>query len=226
MPSATPADVLAQRRRLILSGDADGFADLFAPDAVIESPFAPPGVPARLEGREAIREYSRHVMASPLRFEDFEVAELYQTQDPEVVIVEVRAKVTLTTTGQSFAATSIQILRIRDGQIILFRDFANPRILEDVISEPRPQFARMITAQAGSEGFDDFIRLAQQQLPGAHQQPGFKGFYLLTDAETGKIITISLWDTREQMPSGIQGQGVTTWRSPPQLETYEVTMQA
>jgi uncharacterized protein len=99
MPSVTPADVLARRRRLILSGDADGFADLFAPDAVIESPFAPPGAPSRLGGREAIREYSRHVMASPLRFEDFEVAELYQTQDPEVVIVEMRAKGTLTTTA-------------------------------------------------------------------------------------------------------------------------------
>jgi uncharacterized protein len=73
---------------------------------------------------------------SPMRVEDYEVTELYQTQDPEVVIVEVRAKVTLTTTGQSFAATSIQILRIREGQIVLFRDFANPRILENAISEP------------------------------------------------------------------------------------------
>ena len=139
MPSATPADVLTRRRRLIMTGDADGYADLFAPDAVIETPFAPPGASARLEGREAIREYSRHVMASPLQVEDFEVAELYQTQDPEVVIVEMHAKATLTTTGQSFAATSIQILRIREGQIVLFRDFANPRILEEAIREPRPE---------------------------------------------------------------------------------------
>jgi uncharacterized protein len=140
MSSATPADVLAQRRRLILNGDADGFADLFAPDAVIEGPFTgPPGAPLRLEGREAIREYSRHVMASPLQLEDFEVAELYQTQDPEVVIVELRTKGTLTTTGRSFAATSIQILRIREGQIVLFRDFADSRGLEDVIGEPRPE---------------------------------------------------------------------------------------
>jgi uncharacterized protein len=136
MPSVTPADVLARRRRLILSGDADGYADLFAPDGVTETPFAPPGSPSRLEGREAIREYSRHVMASPLRLDDYEVAELYQTQDPEVVIVEMRTKGTLPPTGRSFAATSIQILRIREGRIVLFRDFANPRILEDVIREP------------------------------------------------------------------------------------------
>jgi ketosteroid isomerase-like protein len=139
MPSATPADVLARRRRLILGGDADGYADLFAPDAVVEAPFAPPGAPSVLEGREAIGEYSRRVMASPLRLEEYEVAELYQTQDPEVVIVEMRTKGTLTTTGQSFTATSIQILRVREGQIVLFRDFANPRVLEDMIREPRPE---------------------------------------------------------------------------------------
>ena len=249
MPSATPADVLARRRQLILSGDADGYADLFEPDGVIDSPFAPPGAPSRLEGREAIREYSRQVMASPIRLEDFEEVELYQTQDPEVVIAEVRAKATLTTTGRSFVTTSIQIYRIREGQIALFRDFANPRVLDDVISEPvrkaiqpnphfagrRAMFARVITAQAGVEGFDGTIRLFGQQLPGARQQPGFKGYYLLTDAETGKVVIISLWETREQMdavtagagPSGIRDQdnpatGLTALR----LETYEVTMHA
>jgi ketosteroid isomerase-like protein len=139
MPSATPAEVLSQRRRLILGGDADGYADLFAPDAVIEMPFAPPGAPSRLDGREAIREYSRHFVTLPLRLEDFEVAELYQTQDPEVVIVEMSARATLTTTGRSFDATSIQVLRIREGQIVLFRDFANPRVLADLTSEPRQE---------------------------------------------------------------------------------------
>ena len=136
MSSVTPADVLAQRRHLTLNGDADGLADLFAPDAVIEFSFhGPPGTPVRVEGREAIREYSRQVMASPLRVEDYEVAELYQAQDPEVVIAEVRATGTLTTTGRSITAMSIQVLRIRDGQIVLFRDFADPRILEDLARE-------------------------------------------------------------------------------------------
>jgi len=87
MSSPTPADVLARRRHLTLNGDADGLADLFAPDAVI---------------------------------------------------VEMRAKGTVTTTGRSFTATSVQILRIREGHIVLFRDFADPRVLADVIGEPRP----------------------------------------------------------------------------------------
>jgi uncharacterized protein (TIGR02246 family) len=138
MSSVTPADVLARRRRLILNGDADGFAELFAPDGVIELPFAgPPGMPVCLEGREAIRENARRVMASPLRLEDFEVVELYQTQDPEVVIAEMRTEGTVTTTGRPFTATSVQVLRIREGHIVLFRDFADPRVLEDVLGEPR-----------------------------------------------------------------------------------------
>jgi ketosteroid isomerase-like protein len=55
------------------------------------------------------------------------------------VIVQMRAKATLTTTGRSFVATAIQILRIRDGQIVLFRDFADSRALEDVIRAPQPE---------------------------------------------------------------------------------------
>jgi ketosteroid isomerase-like protein len=77
-------------------------------------------------------------MASPLRLEDYQVAEFYQAQDPEVVIVEMRAQATVTTTGRPITATSIQVLRIRDGHIVLFRDFADPRFLEYVTTEPLP----------------------------------------------------------------------------------------
>jgi uncharacterized protein len=139
MSTATPADILARRRHLLLSGDIDGFADLFTPDAVMEFAFhGSPGSPVRIEGREAIRAYSRQVMASPLRLEEFEVVELHQAQDPEVAIAEMRSTAILTTTGRSLTATSIQILRIRDGHIALFRDFADPRIFQEMTAEPHP----------------------------------------------------------------------------------------
>jgi heme-degrading monooxygenase HmoA len=94
-------------------------------------------------------------------------------------------------------------------------------------------FARVITAQAGAEGFDEVVRLAQHEISGAQQRPGFAGFYLLTDDETGKLINISLWETREEMEAVARGTaagihdeavpetGVTSLR----LETYEVAMQ-
>jgi ketosteroid isomerase-like protein len=134
---ASPADVLARRRQVMLDGDADGLIDLFAPDAVLEFCFhGEPGTsPVRLEGQDAIEEYSRRAMASPLRIDEYEVTELYQSEDPAVVIAEMRVKATLTATGRSISARSIQVLRIRDGRIVLFRDFADPRILEALAGE-------------------------------------------------------------------------------------------
>jgi heme-degrading monooxygenase HmoA len=95
-------------------------------------------------------------------------------------------------------------------------------------------FARVITAQAGAGGFDNIIDLAKQQLPGARQRAGFQGFYLLADDQTGKLITISFWDTREHMEQvtegtkagmhdqGMQAAGLTS----PRLDTYEVKLHA
>lgn len=135
MASTTPADVLARRRQLTLNGDIDGLADLFTPDAVMEFIFhGPPGEPpVRLEGRETIREYSRRTLASPVRLEDYKVTRLHQTQDPEVVVAEMQSTATMTTTGRSLTVTSIQVLRIRDGHIALFRDFADPRVFEEMM---------------------------------------------------------------------------------------------
>jgi heme-degrading monooxygenase HmoA len=95
-------------------------------------------------------------------------------------------------------------------------------------------FARVITAQAGEDGFDDVIRLANQNLPGARQRPGFAGYFLLTDDSTGKVIIISLWQTREDMiavargtAAGIHHDDVSeTGLSSLRLETYDVAVQA
>jgi heme-degrading monooxygenase HmoA len=57
----------------------------------------------------------------------------------------------------------------------------------------------VITTQAAPDGFDGISRFAQEQLPGIAAQQGFKGFYLLTDRDTGDLVTISLWDTWEDV---------------------------
>jgi heme-degrading monooxygenase HmoA len=60
-------------------------------------------------------------------------------------------------------------------------------------------YARVIATQAAPGQLDGAVTLAREQLPAAAGQPGFSGFYLLTDAATGKVMTISLWQTREQL---------------------------
>jgi ketosteroid isomerase-like protein len=129
----TPAQVLERRRELLLNQDTDGFADLFAPDGAIELPFAGPDLPARLDGQQAIRDFSNRTAASPLQIDDLQTVALHHTSDPEVVIVELLSQVTLATTGRSLAVRSIQVFRIRDGKILLFRDHFNPNGLADAL---------------------------------------------------------------------------------------------
>ncbi len=118
-----------------LSGDTEAYADLFAPEAVIEWPFAGGGMPPRLEGQQAVREFTRRVAASPWRISDLEETAVHHTSDPEVVIVELVAKGTVGSTGGAFTTTSIQVFRIREGKILLFRDYANPRVLGEALGD-------------------------------------------------------------------------------------------
>lgn len=133
MSLPTPRDVIARRRSLILDHDMDGFVGLFAADGVIELPFAPPGMPKRIEGREAIRGFSAGTGTSLMRIEDMWATQIYETTDPEVVIVELETKAVVTTTGAPFQGTSVQVFRIRDGQILLFRDYWNPQGLAEAL---------------------------------------------------------------------------------------------
>jgi uncharacterized protein len=131
----TPEQVLDRRREVLLNHDMDGFADLFAPDAVIELPFSAPGLPARIEGQQAIRELSRRVAASPMRISGVEEIAVHHTGDPEVVVVELVAQVTVQGSDRTFATSSAQVFRIRDGKILLFRDYANPRALSEAVGD-------------------------------------------------------------------------------------------
>ena len=131
MTAMTPAQVLERRRELLLNQDTDGFVDLFAPDGAIELPFAGPDLPSRLNGQQAIRDFSSRAAASPMRIDDLQTVAVHHTSDPEVVIVELLSRVTFAATGERLAVRSIQVFRIRDGKIVLFRDYFNPNGLAD-----------------------------------------------------------------------------------------------
>jgi uncharacterized protein len=127
-----PLEVLELRRRLVVTRDMDAFAGLFAAEGVIEMPFAAGGLPARLEGREAIREFSTRSGRLPLEITDLRTVQVHQTLDPEVVIVELVTVGWVTTTGQPFEVPCIQVFRIRNGQIVLFRDYVGAQAMPDL----------------------------------------------------------------------------------------------
>ncbi len=102
-------------------------ADLLAEDAVIEFPFALPGRPARFEGREQFLEFAQPEQAAlPVRFDDIRDVVIHDTTDPEVIVVEYVMAGTFTTTGQQAEAPFVSVLRVRDGRIVLWREYQNP----------------------------------------------------------------------------------------------------
>lgn len=121
-----PLDVLERRRKVLLARDMEAFADLFAVDGVIEMPFAAGGAPARLDGREAIRQFSIRPEGSRVEIIDLRVRDVHRTTDPEVVIVELTSVGRVATTGEPFEVPCIQVFRIRDGRILMFRDYTGP----------------------------------------------------------------------------------------------------
>jgi ketosteroid isomerase-like protein len=123
--SAREVFELKQSRVAVL--DMNGQADLFAEDGVLEIPFAPSGMPNRVVGREAIRAVTVGAVAGATsgtrRLVGHHSEVVHETADPEVIIAEFFAQTEDTVTGERFEAPYVQVLRIRDGRIVSFRDY-------------------------------------------------------------------------------------------------------
>jgi len=65
--------------------------------------------------------------------------------------------------------------------------------------------ARVITTMTKPEKIDDAVKVIQDSvLPAAQQQPGFKGLLLVTDRDSGKGYSLTLWETEDDMLAGEQ----------------------
>jgi ketosteroid isomerase-like protein len=140
--SVTPREAFAQFQRRVLSigrpeesSSEAWFAEgLFADDLVVELPFARPGTPRRIEGREAFAAFAEPRRAAlPVRFDGFRDVAVHDTADPEVIVVEYELAGTHTGTGHSAAARFVVVLRVRDGKIARWREYQDTRAVEDAL---------------------------------------------------------------------------------------------
>jgi ketosteroid isomerase-like protein len=124
---ASPREVLERCRRAAINQSADDMRQVYALDAVHEFPFAYPGVPSRLEGRDAIVNWiAAGWKAAPLKYERYRTRAVHDTGDPETIIVEQEAEGTSATTGE-FTLPNIIVLTTRNGQVAHLRDYVNVR---------------------------------------------------------------------------------------------------
>lgn len=125
-PVLTAREVAEQVFRMVEHGDVV-FGDLFAADGVLEYPFAGPGMPSRIEGRDAIKEFHGTLGRLRDRIDRAGVSwTMHETTDPEVVIVEIEHHGTIVPEGRPYESIAVGVMRVRDGEIVAYRDYMNP----------------------------------------------------------------------------------------------------
>ncbi|BDI04801.1 antibiotic biosynthesis monooxygenase family protein [Sphaerotilus microaerophilus] len=64
-------------------------------------------------------------------------------------------------------------------------------------------YARMVAMPGRPDKMDEAQKIFNESvIPVARQQKGFRGAFFLTDPETGKGVSLTLWDTPEDMKAG------------------------
>ena len=95
-------------------------------------------------------------------------------------------------------------------------------------------FARLTIVQMKEGKVGEAINIYKDNVvPAAKSQKGYKGAYLLTDRDTGKGMSITIWDTEEDAvaneQSGYYQETVGLFKeifgAPPAREGYEVSVQ-
>jgi hypothetical protein len=124
-------------QRQWLSNDVNAVNSLLAEDAIIEMPFAAPGRPRRFHGPDDFLAFARAGRASlPVRFEECRETAVHETVDPEVIVVEYELTGTVTTSGRRATAPFIGVLRVRDGQIVAWREYQDALAIAHALGQP------------------------------------------------------------------------------------------
>ncbi|MDV6259748.1 nuclear transport factor 2 family protein [Rhodococcoides yunnanense] len=130
---AAAQHALSEHLRLVSSGRIEEWLDLFAPDAVLEFPYAPAGVPTRVQGREALMNHMTHFPDTfDVRFVDLV---FHKTADPSMVIAEFASVGHAVPTGKPYEQQCICVVYTDDdSRITRFVDFWNPLVAIEALS--------------------------------------------------------------------------------------------
>ncbi|RJQ77085.1 phzA/B-like protein [Pseudonocardiaceae bacterium YIM PH 21723] len=118
---------------MTLAGSSAGLETLLAEDGVVEVPFAPPGFPSRFEGPAAVAA-RRTLMAGLFRFTAMRDVVVHQTTDPEVAFVEYELEAVRVADGVRAAAPFAVLIRVRDGQVVLWREYQDSAAMARFVS--------------------------------------------------------------------------------------------
>lgn len=108
---------------LIAAGD---FFDLFAEDLVFEFPYAPEGLPKRLDGRDQLAAHLAR-LGPLLQFDSFDLEASHVCGD--TVVIEFTCKGRGVTTGVAYDQSYVSVVTLRNGRIARYKDYWNPLVV-------------------------------------------------------------------------------------------------
>ncbi|HEY1968547.1 MAG TPA: nuclear transport factor 2 family protein [Pseudonocardia sp.] len=94
-------------------------------DVVLELPVAPEGMPKRVAGKDAFRDFFGPVAAGLWSEIAFPTLEVRGEADPELVIAEYTSK-GIFKNGQPYQNTYVNLCRVRKGKIVETKEFFDP----------------------------------------------------------------------------------------------------
>ncbi|WP_433832936.1 nuclear transport factor 2 family protein [Actinoplanes sp. CA-015351] len=124
---------VAEHLRLVSSGQIDEWIELFTPDAVLEFPYAPAGVPRSVQGRDALIAHMKNFPKTfDVRFVDLV---FHQTTEPTTAIAEFRSTGRAVTTDKPYEQTCISVVHTDEaGRITHYVDYWNPLVAIEALN--------------------------------------------------------------------------------------------
>lgn len=105
---------------------ADSLLGLFTDDVIFEFPYAPDGLPKRLEGAAALAAHLERI-GPLLTFGPMELGKIYAVG--ETVIFEFSCTGEGVNTGAPYNQVYISVVTLRAGRIAHYRDYWNPLVV-------------------------------------------------------------------------------------------------
>ena len=129
-----------------LRADATTFVDMFAEHGVMEFPFSPAGTVQRLEGRAAV---IRHLgqLSALMEFDEMHDLLVHPSLEADVFVLEFGCTGRGVQTGEPYDQRHISVIRVREGQIVHYRDYWNPLIVLSAVGGREALNAAMGSAQ-------------------------------------------------------------------------------
>jgi ketosteroid isomerase-like protein len=124
--------VIDRAMELLVAHDMTGFAHLWAPTGTMDFPFAAPGQPPHLDGRDAIVDYLSGY-TEMLDVRGIVAQTRHHTLDPETVVVEFEVEGIAVEAQNPYLMRYIAVITVHADGIASYRDYWSPLAATDAL---------------------------------------------------------------------------------------------